>query len=337
MKKTNKLDPYKHEPKKGVSWRAVFAGVVCVLSIMLILNLIGLAIGMGVIEPTEQDDPMGGVGTGAVIWWVISNLIALFAGGFVAARAGVSFTDVSGVLQGILTWALYTLLSMWLLTTIIGNILSGVGTAVGGALTATGDVVEQLGPVVEDQLDEIDISMERLQQELMAILEDAGVDTDELEEADIEDILRDGINVFDGTLEELDRQALVDLLVERTDMSEEEAEEAVDEIEARYEQARQDIQNFLQDAETEARQIAEDLTDAIAEAAAYLAIALILGIMAAAAGGMIGVYNLREDYEANYYSKQHSEPEARHGSSYEDEPRLDPKRSKPGQGPRSDA
>jgi hypothetical protein len=134
-------------PKKAISWRAIFAGTITVLAFLLILNLIGLAIGLGTIEPTEEANPLKGLGTGSVIWWIISNLIALFAGGYVAARAGVSFSVKGGILQGFLTWAVYCVLSVLIISSAVGTVISGVGTVLGNALSATGQaVVEQVAP-----------------------------------------------------------------------------------------------------------------------------------------------------------------------------------------------
>ena len=49
MENTSNFNSYKNFPPKGISWRAIFAGTVVALSVMLIFNLIGL----WSIEPTE--------------------------------------------------------------------------------------------------------------------------------------------------------------------------------------------------------------------------------------------------------------------------------------------
>lgn len=297
------FNPYTHKPEKSISWRAVFAGTLTVLSVLLILNLIGLWIGLGVINPTETN-PMSGVGIGSIIWWVLSNLIALFAGGFVAARAGISFTNISGVLQGILTWALYTIVSAWLLTTVVGNIISGVGSAVGGVLSTTGDTMgDRVGSIIESQVEDLDVSLEEAKQEFYELLDDA--DREELEEEfSIEEIFRNPKNLLDNTFEAVDRDALVNILVERTDMSQSEAQQAVDELLAEYDNLREEAEEFVEDAEETAREQGEEAADAISSASIYMAIALILGVIAAAFGGLTGVKNLRDDYESNYFYKE---------------------------------
>jgi polyhydroxyalkanoate synthesis regulator phasin len=329
MKRISTLNSYNTVPRKGVSWRAIFAGTITVLASMLILNLIGLAIGLGTIELTQESNPLSGLGTGALIWWIISSLVSLFAGGFVAARVGVSFMTKSGIIQGIMTWALYTLISAWLLTSAIGSIISGVGNLVGGVLSTAGNIVkEQVAPVIEDQLQDVDISLEEARNEFKSLLEDTNkeeLQPDRIEErvenvasdaqtrgeqaarqpgeaaARIDEIFDNARDEFGTTFEALDREALVNVLMERTDMTRAEAERTVDNYISQYERLRERAERFMDRAGEEASKHAENVAEAVSKASWYLAIALILGLLVAGAGGFAGVVNLRDDYEATDY------------------------------------
>lgn len=320
---------YNKRPPKGISWRAVFAGTVTALSAMLILNLIGMAIGLWSIEPTEEINPLSGLGTGAVIWWVLSNLIVLFLGSFVAARVGASFTDFGGMLHGIMTWALYTLVSAWLLTSVVGSIISGIGNVIGGVLSPVGDMIQnQVAPMVSDQFEGLELSLDDARDEFYSLLEDTGkkkLEPDYLEsqaersvsqarqgardiaqrprgaDADIERVFGESKNRFKQSFEELDEQALVNILVERTDMTEAEAQRTVENTFARFKQARADFEAFMEEAKETANEQAEKIAKAAGDAALYLAIALILGLAAGAVGGFFGVKELREDCEKNNY------------------------------------
>lgn len=328
MDSTKKVNPNTDAPKKSVSWSAIFAGTLTVLSILLILNLIGLAFGLGAIEPTEETNPLSGIGTGALVWWVVSNLIALFAGGFIAARVGVSLTDIDGVVQGIMTWALYAFLSIWILTSAVGTIVSGVGSAVGSVISSTGEAAgDTFAPMIEKQVEELDMSLGDAKKQFYSLMRDAEINPDELEsdlQDDVSQGLKDGdveqafINARDRltqTFEELDREELVNILVERTDMSQSEAQDAVDNAQAEYESLRQDFDEFLANAEETAREQGEKVAEAGAKAAGYLSIALIFGLFAAAIGGVLGIRDLRSDYETRYVDSKpasgshvHSEP-----------------------------
>src|SRR5690348_7873437 len=95
-------------PRVGrrVSWGALFAGVLIVLAVQLLLSMLGLGVGLGTINPSEGGTPnASSLGIGAAAWWGISYLIALLAGGYVAARLAPSRLPFDGALHGILTWA----------------------------------------------------------------------------------------------------------------------------------------------------------------------------------------------------------------------------------------
>lgn len=328
MKNTSSLNYSDKTPKKGISWRAILAGTVATLAFMLILNLIGLSLGLLSIEPTEENNPLSGLGTGAIIWWVISNLVVLFIGGFVAARLGVSFENISGVIQGIMTWALYALISAWLVTSVVGSIISGVGSAVGGVLSTTGEAVqEELGPVIKEQFDDLEVSLDDAKEEFYSLLEDSGkeeLDPEYLEsraersaqdarnevtgkrnqsgraDIDIERIFNKSTNRFEQSFEAIDKQALINILVERTNMNENEARRSVENTIAEFESAGEEFEEFLDETEEKAREKAESVAEAVGAASMYLAIALILGLLAAALGGFLGVKKMREDYSRNY-------------------------------------
>jgi hypothetical protein len=78
-----------------------------------------------------------------------------------------------------------------------------------------------------------------------------------------------------------DRQAVINILVEQGGMSQEEAESTLQNLETEYEQAVQEI-------EQQAGQAAEAAAEAVSSAAFWSFIALLLGGIAAAAGGWLG-------------------------------------------------
>jgi hypothetical protein len=110
-------------PFKRISWGAIFAGVVIALVVQLLLSLLGLAIGFGSIDPQTEANPFAGLATGALIWWVVSMLIALFAGGLAAGRLSGIQTAFDRVLHGFIAFSVFSLVTFYLLTTAIGGIM----------------------------------------------------------------------------------------------------------------------------------------------------------------------------------------------------------------------
>lgn len=128
----------KRRPLRRISWGSIFAGVIVALVVQLLLSLLGLAIGLGSINPMTETDPFSGLGTGALVWWVASMLIALFAGGLAAGRLSGLTVPFDRVLHGFLTFSVYSIVSFFMITTAVGGIISGVGSLVGKSLSYTG-------------------------------------------------------------------------------------------------------------------------------------------------------------------------------------------------------
>jgi hypothetical protein len=136
-----------------VSWGAIIAGTITVLVIQLTLAMLGLGIGLYAFDPAEP--PGTGFGIGALIWWVLSAIIALFLGGWVASRLSGIQAKTDGMLHGFVTWGLASLVTVFLLTTTIGTLIGGGMSLVQGAASAAGRTAEvspELRQQVEEQL-----------------------------------------------------------------------------------------------------------------------------------------------------------------------------------------
>jgi len=113
----------------AVRWGAVLAGVAVGVSLQLVLTLFGIATGLSAADVTQGDAP----GMGPLLWAAISMLIASFIGAYVAARMTGLKRKSDGVLHGMVTWAVTTLLFAALATSASGAMLSGVFGKVGAA------------------------------------------------------------------------------------------------------------------------------------------------------------------------------------------------------------
>ena len=110
-----------------VNWGAILAGGLTALAISLLLNLLGTGIGFASIDPMEESNPLAGLGVGTAIWWTLSNLVALLAGGWIAGRTSGFPNKVDGGIHGFLAWGFYATVSFFLLTSTISSVLTGVG------------------------------------------------------------------------------------------------------------------------------------------------------------------------------------------------------------------
>lgn len=110
----------------AIRWGAVLAGVVVGISVQLILTLLGIATGLSSSDVAEGD----GVGMGPLIWAGLSMLIAAFFGGYVAARLTGLKRKSDGVLHGVVSWAVTTLLFAVLATSAIGSMVNSIFSTV---------------------------------------------------------------------------------------------------------------------------------------------------------------------------------------------------------------
>jgi hypothetical protein len=118
----------------NVSWSAVFAGVAIALISQLLLNMLGVGIGIGQLDVNANNNPTaGGLSIGAGIWWAISGIIAAGLGGYAAGRLSGVPEPSTTAWHGLTSWAVTTLITVYLLTTAIGSVMGGAAAALGSA------------------------------------------------------------------------------------------------------------------------------------------------------------------------------------------------------------
>lgn len=117
------------QPRDQVRWGPIWAGVVVAIATMILLSVLGTAIGATAFDAGDET-----VQTGALVWGGITALIAFFLGGFTAGRTAAVAGPMAGAFNGAMVWALALVLAM-LLSAL------GAGAAVGllGQFGITGD------------------------------------------------------------------------------------------------------------------------------------------------------------------------------------------------------
>lgn len=317
----------------NISWASIAAGVVTFFSTLALLSLIGNAIGFGMVSPTTSN-PLDGVGTGLLIWTVISLVLAFAAGGFVSGMAARRV----GVLHGFLTWATSMILLLVMLFYIASTAISAVGSVLGSAFSLTGQGLSAVGSgvetVISDSIDAAtgnldDIDTNEFQGNVEDVLRDTDVPelqpeylNDQLEEArtevtdagkelltnpenadDILGSLTDSLSSRAQTIADaVDRDAIASAVASNTELTEQEAQEATDNIYNGLQKASTDAQKALDDAAKgieqakadldqaveDARVAAENASDATAKASIWAFVGLLIGMLLSAGAGMFG-------------------------------------------------
>lgn len=145
------------EIRDRISWGSIFAGVITVLAISILLSILASSVGLFMFNPLS-DHPTSGIGTTVGIWTIVSMIISLFAGGFVAGK----LAGADGMIHGFLVWATTMIVTVILgailaigavkltanilgsVSSVTGNVLSGVGSAVGSGVSELSDQAQDI-------------------------------------------------------------------------------------------------------------------------------------------------------------------------------------------------
>ncbi|MCF2487998.1 hypothetical protein [Dyadobacter sp. CY347] len=309
---------------KRISWSAIFAGVLVAIVAQMLLSLLGFGIGLGTIDAVEEKNPAAGLGIGSAIWYILSSLISLFVGSWVAGRLASAPRLFDGILHGVLTWCLVTLLTIYFLTTTIGSIIGGTGRLVGGLVKTAGKGIAAaapgIGDAVQGQLKANGVDMENLDlsdlkseaNKLLRQTGDPSLNPNRLEQkadraADnagnaAENSASDPGNADDiagsmfknlfkegqATVSQVDRQDAVNVVMKRTGKSEQESKQIVDNWINTYKQAQVKLEQTKKEAEIKARQMADDAASAASKAAIFGFLGLLIGVAAAGFGAKMG-------------------------------------------------
>jgi hypothetical protein len=254
---------------RRVSWGAIFAGTIATIAVQLLLNLLGAGVGAATIKPIEGQEPGQGLAIGAAVWFVVSVIISLFIGGWIAGRLSGNPNKQECALHGGVTWALSSLALVYLLSTAIGGLLGGAASMLGQTASLAGHGAQMATPAVA------------------GVIGQATGITPEKVQADAGDLARDpnfqnfvtGV-VKNGEVTPENRQSLVSLLVQRRNMTAQEANTTIDRWQSQIAQG-------VQQAKQTAAQAATSAASGVSKGAFGSFFALLLGLVAAVAGSWV--------------------------------------------------
>lgn len=304
-------------PLPRFSWSAVFAGAILSLVIYLVLSVLGSAIGASVVDPLHDQNPLRGFSFAAGAWLLVTTVISLIAGAYFAGRSA----PAQGWLHGVLTWAIVTLATTYLLTAAAGSIVSGAGSVVGKGFAVAGEGAAKATPAVAEkaksELQErgIDLDFDKLRTQLETLLRQSGkpeLDPSKLEQQTQQQAQQAQTAAQQGaeqpqraddelvrwfqhvkqsaqpTLAAADKEALVNIIVARTGKSQEEAQQIADNYERTYNQAVAQFQQAKDQAEQKARSMADAAAKQFQRAAWWTFAIMVVGAVIAGAAGNLG-------------------------------------------------
>ena len=303
--------------ERRISWPAVFAGGLLSIALMILLAMLGTGIGAGTLDPTKVDGSpsASAFGIGAGLWWAISTLISMFAGAYVAGRLSGVQRPADGGLHGLLTWSLALLTTVYLVGSGAGSLLSSAGGILGTVATvsATGAaaVAPKLAGLAGDELQKQGVSFDSIKNDAMTLLQQTGkpglqvgavkqqaeaaandvgntVGTADGSQQNFTALLDRLLAQAKGTASQVDRDAVVNVVMARTGMSRDDATKRVEGWQATAEQARAKAAQATDAAKQKAREAADAAAKAVSRAMLLAFLALAIGAVVAWFGGSLG-------------------------------------------------
>lgn len=282
-----------------IKWGAVFAGLVVGMAAQMTFTLLGIAIGAWSVDFHEAA-PTEGIPTGGAIYTGVTLLISAFIGGFVTARMAGSYLRADGLFHGAVVWGLTGVLSAYLATTAMASLVGGIFSMFGSALqamgqgaAATASAAVQHAPPDRNMLRNLRAEIESALQatekpELQPgeISKDVGRIAEEAKGAGSAAGITDAaLREVQGKLDALDREAAVNLLVNKFGLSQERATQIADSAVAAMGSAK----GRAQSVQERSIQAANATVENIGSAAWWLFVFAVVTLGMSMAGGALGV------------------------------------------------
>ena len=267
---------------RRISWAAILGAVVLVVAIQLLLSMLGAGIGLGTVNTNGGSTPdASSLGISAGVWWIATSVVALGFGGYVDAwLAGIELRW-DGLLHGLITWAISTLLTVYLLTSAVGSIVGGGVSAIGSLTSAAGSGVKEAARPLAQAAG---VSPDVVQQQAQAYLKPANADPATMTPQDAQkEVASDLVTYAKGGPDAPDAKArIIAIMAAQQHVSQDDAAKQFDADQAKLKQTRD-----------QAVQTAKNAADESAAAASKTAFAgfgdLLIGAIAAAIGGSLAV------------------------------------------------
>jgi hypothetical protein len=288
-----------------VSWGAIAAGAAAAASLSLILLILGVGLGLSSVSPWAREGISASTfGVTTILWLTLTQLLASAMGGYLAGRLRTKWIEVHtdevyfrDTAHGFLAWAVASLATAALLTSVIGSILGGgvqagasmaggvssaspAGTIAASARASQGNDSGQMGYFIDSLFrPEPSASVTRSSANPSAGNAEA---TEQASARDAAEINRIFMNVSRSeALPPEDLRYVGQIVSRRTGLSPQDAQKRVTDIYAR-------AQGKFRDAEITARDAANKARMASAYSAIWLFVSLLIGAFVASLSATFG-------------------------------------------------
>lgn len=273
----------------AVSWGAIVAGAVAAAALSLILLMLGVGLGLSSVSPWGHYGTSAATfGVSTILWVTLTQLLACAMGGYLAGRLRTKWVAVDtdevyfrDTAHGFLAWAVASLATAALLTSVIGSIVGAgiqAGATVAGGVASNVAVATAGGSEMAKSDNETG-PMGYFVDSLFRKDSNTAVVATAVPRSEVSRIFMN--TVFTGPLPADDIRYVGQLVAQRTGLSQQEAEKRVTDTYAR-------LQAKLNEAQGAAKDAADKARKASAYAALWLFISLLIGAFIASLAATYG-------------------------------------------------
>lgn len=298
---------YRDNPQldaNSVSWDAIVAGAAAAAALSLILLMLGTGLGLSAISPWTYDGVSAATfGYSTIIWLTFTQIVASGFGGYLAGRLRKKWARVTSdetyfrdTAHGFLAWAVASLTTAVLLTSVIGSIVSngvqaGASVAAGvatAATTAAGSEKNKFD-VNKDSMGYFVDSLFRTGEKTPTPDENSGTSPDTTaSQSPSTEIMGIFLNALrTESLPDNDVRHIGQVVAKRAGLTQAEAEQRVRETYS-------NMQTKLRNTEAAAKEAADKARKTTAYAALWLFVSLLIGAFTASLAAVYGGRHLRE-------------------------------------------
>ena len=268
----------------GVSWGAIFAGAAAAAALSMILVLLGFGLGFSAVSPWAGEGVSAkGLGISTIVWLAATQIIASGMGGYIAGRLRVKWANMHGdevyfrdTAHGFLAWCVATLVTAVLVVGSVSSVISGgvqAGASVaGGAASAMTQAAGSAAANTDSNQYGYYIDSLFRDDRPASVSDDAA-------HGAVARIFAQSL--ANGQLSAEDRTYLAQLVAQRTNLTQADAERRVDEIYARTQKA-------LADAKLKAQQAADTAAKVAAWTSLWMFVSLLAGAFFASLAATFG-------------------------------------------------
>jgi len=269
----------------GVSWGAIFAGAAGAAALSLILVVLGFGLGFSAVSPwADSGVSAKGLGISTIVWLAFTQIVASGLGGYIAGRLRVKWANLHGdevyfrdTAHGFLSWAVATLVAATLIVSSIGSVVSGSVQAGASVVGGAGSAVTQAAGSAASNTSSQDYGY--FVDSLFRDDRPAAV-SDDAAHGVVFRIFAKTLN-NDGQMSDEDRTYLAQMIAQRTNLSQVDAQARVDQV---YGQAKK----ALEDAKTAAKNAADTAAKVAAWTSLWMFVALLCGAFFASLAAIYG-------------------------------------------------